>query len=1007
MLATITDFKEKVTLIRDSGIQFLDFAFALPKHKVYGEFLLAGEDNPVIRLIYNERDNNFLVPSAPGNPAFAAESDYSLSLVKSLELYHDIWLPLPFFRFNSPRSFASGPNNWSRVKFHALDTPDEQGNTWRVTLAFDTKVLPDRQNTQYLAPDDDDVRSGVGFALAENHHEMGDFLLLKWVDDWLRETYTERATGLWRHYPEDIDLSLSQKEYQAHYLNLVNALNVLLNVPEIQLNDVRLKDNPIIGVDLVLDVGNSRSCGILIEEHNDDNQGLSHHYQLQLRDLSEPQYVYTEPFDSRLEFAQAEFGRQDFSAKSGRSDAFTWPTIGRLGEEALRMASQRLGTEGSTGLSSPKRYLWDEAPYSPGWRFSRAFVKSDREPQATAAPMAYMINDKGEALYSLKPSERMPVFTPNYSRSALMTMMLSEVLAQALMQINSPAQRLKMTHASTPRQLKNIILTVPPAMPKPERVIFQQSMMQAIRLVWKALGWEDRDQGIDESGREDKNLDRKRALPEVHVKWDEATCGQLVYLYNETQNYFGGRSEEFFAATVRPDNKLATGDERTLKIASIDIGGGTTDLVITRYTLDEGSGSNVRIVPTQLFREGFKVAGDDILLDVIQLYLQPAFKAALLNIGYQDSDAEAVMSRLFGSEALEAGKQVLRQQLTLQIFAPAALAILHHYENFTPEAGEQVISATFSDLLPHPPTDKVREYVDDEIRRSLPTGMENTFSILNVPLNISLMKLHKEFIDARNNRINICQSLRSLSEVLWHYHCDMLLLTGRPSRLPGIQALLRQLQPVPPARILPLHGYETGGWYPFNKKGLIEDPKSTAAVGAMLCLLAEKSRLSNFYFRTANFRPYSTIRYFGMLDSNNLLKDSNVFYRDIDLDKSGFQLDGEHYFEARGEMRLGFRQLDNERWPATPLYTLKIPGSRLAAALAGDAVLRLKLEVEEGRGREAESKGSPEKFRISEMEIVESEQNPRPNDVSFKLNTLVGSGLGETHYWLDSGSIKI
>ena len=43
------------------------------------------------------------------------------------------------------------------------------------------------------------------------------------------------------------------------------------------------------------------------------------------------------------------------------------------------------------------------------------------------------------------------------------------------MQINSPAQRLKMSHASAPRQLRNIILTIPPAMPKPERAIFEMN----------------------------------------------------------------------------------------------------------------------------------------------------------------------------------------------------------------------------------------------------------------------------------------------------------------------------------------------------------------------------------------------------------------------------------------------------------------------------------------------------------------------------------------------------
>lgn len=55
-----------------------------------------------------------------------------------------------------------------------------------------------------------------------------------------------------------------------------------------------------------------------------------------------------------------------------------------------------------------------------------------------------------------------------------MTFMLSELLAQALMQINSAAQRLKMIHVTAPRQLRSIILTLPSAMPKPEREIFRQ-----------------------------------------------------------------------------------------------------------------------------------------------------------------------------------------------------------------------------------------------------------------------------------------------------------------------------------------------------------------------------------------------------------------------------------------------------------------------------------------------------------------------------------------------------
>ncbi|MBE1043339.1 virulence factor SrfB, partial [Escherichia coli] len=40
-----------------------------------------------------------------------------------------------------------------------------------------------------------------------------------------------------------------------------------------------------------------------------------------------------------------------------------------------------------------------------------------------------------------------------------------------------------------------------------------------------------------------------------------------------------------------------------------------------------------------------------------------------------------------------------------------------------------------------------------------------------------------------------------------------------------------------------------------------------------------------------------------------------------------------------------FRQLDNERWPASPLYTLTINDAQLARKLAGDAVITLRLAI--------------------------------------------------------------
>ncbi|MDU7870209.1 MAG: virulence factor SrfB, partial [Pantoea sp.] len=385
-----------------------------------------------------------------------------------------------------------------------------------------------------------------------------------------------------------------------------------LNLSEIHIQAATLQ-TPAVNVDIILDVGNSHTCGILVEDHPEESNGLKQTYELQLRDLSQPHQVYNELFDSRLEFAETRFGKENFSLESGREQAFMWPSLTRVGREASRLALQRVGLEGSTGLSSPRRYLWDEARYQPGWRFNNPGAQS--EPLACAAPFTTLLNDEGQPLYTLPLDDRLPVFSPHYSRSSLMTFMLCELLAQALMQMNSAAQRQRMPQSHAPRQLRHVILTLPSAMPKPEREIFRRRMQEAIALVWKAEGWLSDDEDVAPAGPRHS----PKPLPDVQMEWDEATCGQMVWLFNETQVNFAGRAEDFFSSMARPDRPREV-DElpgKSLRIASIDIGGGTTDLAITQYRLDDGLGNNVKITPRLLFREGFKVAGDDILLDVI------------------------------------------------------------------------------------------------------------------------------------------------------------------------------------------------------------------------------------------------------------------------------------------------------------------------------------------------------------------------------------------------------
>ncbi|MGM3172568.1 virulence factor SrfB [Dickeya lacustris] len=998
MLATLTDYKHHITLIQNSGIQFLDFALKLPPSRASfaNRFVRKSANGPLLRLTYNENNGKYALPNATQVLPEAVNPESSYTLEQSLKLLNKVWLPLPFFRFNPPRTFMGGPNNWARVQILELAEPDDDGHTHRLCLAFDTRVYAEHQDLELLAPCETDIHSGRLFTLAHHNEELEEFLDQTWVDGWLRETFSQQAMQVENRKPRDIRQNLREFEYQAHYLNLLDIMVTLLDIPEIRLTSSTLQE-PAINVDLILDVGNSHTAGILVEDHADESNGLKQTYELQIRDLSQPHYLYNELFDSRVEFAQANFGKQSFSFESGRDDAFVWPSIIRVGREASRLALQRQSTDGSSGISSPRRYLWDEEPYGPGWRFSQTVNSRQPEPLATAMPLTMLVNDEGQPLFSQPLEERLPVFDPHYSRSSVMTFMLVELLAQALMQMNSAAQRMKMIHTHAPRQLRNIILTLPSAMPKPEREIFRRRMIEAIGLVWKAMGWHPMDEDfLTPEGRHKSSM----PIPDVQMEWDEATCGQMVYLYNEAQVNFGGRAEAFFASMARPDKELAD-DElpgKTLRIASIDIGGGTTDLAITQYWLDDGVGSNVKIIPRLLFREGFKVAGDDILLDVIQLYILPALQAALKKAGVTSPDG--VMTRLFGSEGRMDGQLTLRQQVTLQIFIPIGQAVLEAYEQFDPLDLNAEIDTLFGELLEQEPTRKVLEYVNSEIQRERPDE-ETPFDILQVPLILRLSKLHGEFL---SNRMNITQHLRLMSEVVSLYACDILLLTGRPSRFPGIQALFRHLQPLPINRMMSLDGYHTSDWYPFNKRGRIENPKSTAAVGAMLCLLALDLRLPGFYFKAGDFEPYSTVRYLGMLDNGNTLTTDNVYYNDIDLDDADFTLNAQPGFEVRGSLCLGFRQLDNERWPASPLYSLSIVDPELARKVAGDSVLRVRLNVVPGDTYFCGDNVTPERFEIAEA-VLGSGHTLSPHQLRLKLNTLSSTVSGIAHYWIDSGSV--
>ncbi|MBP2312696.1 virulence factor SrfB [Azospirillum soli] len=997
MLAELRKYDEVTSLIMKSGIQFLDVGLVL---KTAGSmpagFVRDGGGLGLIRLDYDREQGDYHLP---GDSRARKNPQIETLLKDTLALFDRQWLPIPVLRRRPDGGFHEGPTNWARARLVQLAEGEDPKHTHRLTIAFDTTVM-DEDGTLYLRPTGEDVRSGHLFQFTDDARVAAGFASLPWVDAWLREQF-EAAAKRRRMHQDDLAAELADFKHRAHFLHLLNLILAAVAVPQIKViaNRPDALHRPV-PVDLILDLGNARTCGILIEETPGSSNRLGDVHALELRDLGEPQLVWREPFQSRVEFAQAHFGKDHLSVQSGLGDAFLWPTIARVGPEAMRLAGRRRGTDGATGLSSPKRYLWDENEYPTAWRFNAPPTggASWDEPHATAAPFTNHIDQKGEALFA-EDGSGMPVFMPHYSRSSLMTFTLTEILVQALTQINAPSQRQRSSHADLPRHLRRIILTVPPSMSVQEQAIYRERANQALRLVWTTLGWHPEDYGPEVSPH------CWPKMPDLVMNWDEATCSQVLYLYNGIVWHFAGNAEPFFATMRRPRHGEVPG--RKLRVASLDIGGGTTDLVVTDFSL-HGEGINPDIIPDQLFREGFKIAGDDILLRVIQAVVVKAIQQHMAACGVPDP--RLLVEELMGPHATEAQKAMLRQQLAVQVLHRIGLAVLSAYEGYDPVTGAPVEVRAVQDFfdVASQPSEKVVAYVNDAVSAAGATG----FDLRTVPVTIDLGSLHALFWDWEIHKV-----LRCLCEAVRAYDCDVLLLSGRPSRLPAVREMLQAELPLPPDRVVPLHSFRIGSWYPFQKNGRIGDPKTTAAVGAMLCELGRCGNLRNFALSADRLFVKSTARYVGFLDlvgtitQDNVLDELDVDVRPSDETGGAETQDLAKTHVYRGIVQLGFRQLPIARWPATPLYLMHAVPERAEAARAAAPLLTLKRTVRIPSADQVRRGRKPpfavEDYGISTAEPTNSVAGFRSSDVKLSLHTLPYTGVGESGYWIDTGAVAL
>jgi hypothetical protein len=474
-------------------------------------------------------------------------------------------------------------------------------------------------------------------------------------------------------------------------------------------------------------------------------------------------------------------------------------------------------------------------------------------------------------------------------------------------------------------------------------------------------------------------------LPDVILKWDEASATQAVYLYGQVALQYSGDARAFFDVMRLPLNAHDPATSDGLRIATLDVGGGTTDLVITSYRA-EGQGANVTLFPRQEFREGFNLAGDDAVFAVVrELVLQPIRQA--LEAAGLEGRAEFLLNRLLGGDRgdMHVVEQVRRQQFAAQIAAPIAVGMLNRYESYDPTKPFEPEMRPFASFFEGDAeaNQAVVDYFNQEAERAGARGFD---------LSRTIFPLDGAEID-RVARSIFLEMLRALAEVVWRYRADVLLLSGRPSRLPAVRDIIMETGCLPPHRIVPLHQFRVGQWYPFRDfQATISDPKTTASVGAMICLLGE-GQLQNFNFRSDALKFGSTAQYFGKLDRNSRLLAADIYFGDMRLDDPEYDLP-DTTFDFRGPMPLGFRQFPVDWWPATRQYSLDYASADAAAALNSRTPLRIRLR----RHARDLKKAVFDSFEIADI-IDARDRNVPKSQLRLRLQTIDR----QQGYWLDTG----
>lgn len=661
----------------------------------------------------------------------------------------------------------------------------------------------------------------------------------------------------------------------------------------------------------------------------------------------------------------------------------------RMGREADELAGI-MRTEGRvcTGVSSPKRYLWaKDASWLEGayWHMADPFDRYDPEHHATTLKGSLLeFIREDDSLDEPERESEPAVERPCHAPRTMMIGALYEMLCQAYTYTNSIGYRHQIGDLGRMRLLRTLTLTFPSGMIAAERQQLRKQAHKAIRIFMQTLG---RNQSIE---------------PELKLSVDEASAVHLTYIWSEAKK-LGGKTSLWFSvmghdvapapepeATPAPappkrGPRGATGSDRSrnrrkadqedtsgaeIRIACIDIGGGTSDLMIAKYFCKVGLGGDL-IRGETLHRDGITLAGDHLVKRILERIIVPLFAEV---VGLEPNDVQM----LFGKEVPAAHAfRAQRVHWMNRLFVPLALAYLEAAVNDS----EDPISHTDPNI------------VGADVVQSLQETINGLWGpgTYNVKQDLSLYFDRDDFEDVVNKVFS--DLLLDFCESIVEHDVDIVLLAGLPTKLQQIRKLVETYLPLPESRIISMYGRYAGTWYPYQdpdsfNPGVIADPKSTVVVGAAIEFSARHGKLPRFGFEMSDEAARKSY-YWGVMTESQIYKDRVIFEAQPE-GEGAKSVQRKDIFVTAQNLIIGRKRRSRENAQASPVYWIKV----LRGENLGEIKVQLTLE------RHIGDDGREELSAESADGTVDGQPAVLNGNVFFEWRT-----LADERYYLDTGGL--